>query len=192
MAIDYKKEIKTWLIYFGTILFCIYAHEIGHCIPAWINGYQAIPTPAKEYITDQVPGDLKLYISLGGIIATFLVSFGILASYSFMDLMNPAIVAGGIANPGVYSLRYFLVGRGHDGTEFQEAQQALGLGYSGHFLDVAFMLVFLAGVILWMIKYKPGLKITGRLILGFFLTTFFIVGLQVLNNYIFDPVFGSR
>jgi hypothetical protein len=192
MKFDFKKELQTWSIYFVTILFSIYAHEIGHCIPAWIHGYQAIPTPAKEYISDQVPSDLKLYISLGGIIATFLVTIAILAICSFMDLLNPAILAGAIANPGVYSLRYLIAGRGHDGTEFQEAQQALGLSYSRHFLDIAFILIFSAGVILWMMKYKPGLKITGRLVLGFFLTTFFIVGLQVLNNYIFDPLFSKH
>lgn len=192
MTIDYKKETKTWLIYFGTILFSIYAHEIGHCIPAWINGYQAIPTPAKEYISESVPADLKTYISLGGIIGTFSVSIAVLAAFTFIDLMNPAILAGAIANPGVYFLRYLLVGRGHDGTEFQEAQNALGLSYTGHSLDIAFLLIFSAGVILWIIKCKPGLKISGRLLLGFFITVFFIVGLQVLNNSIFDPIFSLK
>jgi hypothetical protein len=192
MTIDYKKEIKTWLIYIGTILISIYAHEIGHCLPAWINGYKAIPTPAKEYISASVPADLKLYISLGGIIGTFTVSIAILVAFTLRDLMNPTLLAGVIASPGVYSIRYLLAGRGPDGTEYQEAQSALGLSYTGHFLDIAFLLVFCAGTMIWIIKCRPGLKISGRLILGFFITLFFVVGLQVLNNSIFDPIFISR
>ncbi len=190
MIIDYKNELKIWLIYFGTIFLSLFTHEIGHCIPAWINGYQAIPTPVKEYLQESIPKELSLYVSLAGITGTFLFSIIALIAYSVKHSMNSAILAGAIAMPGLYTLRYVLFGRGHDSTEFQEAQSALGLGYSGHSLDIAFLLLFLAGTILWFIKIRPGLKVSGRLFLGFIFTIIFVMGLQFFSNLIFDPIFN--
>jgi len=192
MITDYKNELKIWLIYFGTIFLSLYIHEIGHCIPAWMHGYQAIPTPVKEYLQESIPKELSLSVSLAGIIGTLLFSITALVAYSVKLLINPAILAGAIAMPGMYTLRYILFGRGHDGAEFQEAQSALGFGYSGHSLDIAFLLLFLAGAILWIIRIRPGLKVSGRLFLGFILTIFFVIGLQFFNNLIFDPIFNIR
>ena len=92
----------------------------------------------------------------------------------------------------MYTLRFILVGRGHDATEFQEAQAMLGLNYSGHFIDWLFLALFLTGSLVWIIKSKPDFKITGRLFAGVILTAIFVVGLQVLNNAVFDPIFQSQ
>ena len=51
---------------------------------------------------------------------------------------NSAVLADAIAMPGMYTLRFILTDRRHDATEFQEAQSALGLSYSGHSLDWIF------------------------------------------------------
>lgn len=193
MKTEYRAEIKVWLIYFGIIFFTTYIHEIGHCIPAWINGYRAIPTPAKEYMSNTVPFELKQYISLGGILGTVMVSTLILVLYSLNTYnINTAVLAGAIAAPGFYTFRFMLAGRGHDATEFQEAQSALGLNYSGHSLDWFFLFIFFTGIIIWVIKSKPNTKVTGRIIIGVVLTLIFIVCLQSLNNTVFDPIFESK
>jgi len=106
--------------------------------------------------------------------------------------INSAILAAAIALPGMYTLRFILSGRGHDATEFQEAQSALGLSYSGHSLDWTFLILFVFGAIVWIIKSKPHFKIIGRLSVGFVLTYIFIVGLQIINNAIFDPIFQPK
>ena len=188
-----KIEFKIWTIYLTTILISVYVHEIGHCIPAWINGVQAIPTPAKEYISDAIPMKLKEYVSLGGIMGSILFSLIIIVLYLTRPFKyNSAILAGAIAIPGIYTLRFILAGRGHDATEFQEAQSALGLSYSGHSLDWIFLSLFLLGIIVWIYKSKPHYKIIGRLAFGFVLTVMYVIGLQVVNNAIFDPIFQAR
>jgi hypothetical protein len=193
MKIEYRAELKVWLIYFVIIFFSTFIHEIGHCIPAWINGYRAIPTPAKEYMSITVPFELKQYISLGGIIGTVMVSILILILYSLNPYnFNTAVLAGAIATPGFYTLRFMLAGRGHDATEFQEAQSALGLNYSAHSLDWFFLLIFSIGVIVWVFKSKPSYKVIGRILIGFVLTLIFIVCLQSINNTIFDPIFQAK
>jgi hypothetical protein len=165
-------------------------HEIGHCIPLWVNGYQAIPTPLKEYLQESIPRDLGPYVSLAGLSVTLLFCVIVLVSYAVKPSMSPAILAGAIAMPGMYTLRYILLGRGHDATEFQEAQSALGFNYSGHFLDITFLLLFLTGTIIWIIRSKPAIRLFGRLLLGFILTILFVMGLQFFNNLIFDPIFS--
>jgi hypothetical protein len=174
-------------------LISVYIHEIGHCIPAWINGFQAIPTPAKEYISDTIPMEIKEYVSLGGIAGSILVSLVVMILYLSIPFKhNSAILAGAIAIPGMYTLRFILTGRGHDATEFQEAQSALGLSYSGHSLDWIFLSLFLFGIILWIYRSKPHYKIIGRMAIGIVLSFIFVIGLQVVNNAIFDPLFDSR
>jgi hypothetical protein len=193
MSVDIKNESKIWAIYFTAIICSVYLHELGHCIPAWLHGLRAIPTPAKEYIDDSVPMDLRQYISLGGIVGSVLflilaTAFYLLKNYKYRS----AILAGALSSPGIYVFRFLLVGRGHDATEFQEAQSALGLSYSGHFLDWFFLALFICGVIVCITKSKPGFGMTGRLLIGFVVTLIFVVGLQVINNAVFDPIFLSN
>ena len=191
-SLNFNREMKIWSIYFLTIFLSIFLHELCHCIPAWIGGIRAIPTPSKEYLLDSIPESLMEYVSLGGIIGTVLFSLVGIAFYLNKNTKyNSAILAGAIANPGIYALRFLIVGRGHDATEFQEAQSALGLNYSGHSLDWLFVTLLIIGVIAWIAKSKPSYKILGRLFIGLILTIIFIIGLQVVNNAIFDPIFNT-
>ncbi len=186
-----KTEFKAWGIYFLTLLFANFFHELGHCIPAWIHGYSAIPTPAKEYTLSSIPPDFIKYVSLGGIINS--VIFSVLLILYFLKnsfKFNAALLAGAIAMPSIYTLRFIFSGRGHDGTEFQEAQSALGISYSGHFVDWLFLSLSILGIATWIIKSKPRIKIPGRLLIGAILSIGFIVLLQKLNNSLFDPLFS--
>jgi hypothetical protein len=193
MRMELRHEYKFWVVYFITILFSVYVHEIGHCIPAWINGYWAVPTPAKEYTSMELPLNVKQYASLGGVLGSILFSLLILFLYlTRSNRFTSALLAGAIAMPGMYTLRFILIGRGHDATEFQEAQSVLGLNYSGHSLDWIFLSLFVLIVAIWIIKSKPDYKIIGRLMVGFIMTVIFVMGLQVVNNAIFDPIFQSK
>jgi len=190
MTSDFKDELKIWSIYFLTIFFAVYVHELGHCIPAWIKGFTAIPTPAKEYLLDDIPLNLKQYVALGGIIGTVLFTVLIMVLYLVKAFTySSTLLAGSIVVPGIYTLRFLLVGRGHDATEFQEAQSALGLSYSGHSLDWFLFALFVFGIAIWIIKSNPSIKIIGRILFGSVLTVIFIIGLQVINNAIFDSIF---
>lgn len=193
LNLDYKSELKTWTIFFATILITVFIHELGHCIPAWINGYGSIPTPAKTYPSDNIPDSLGLFISAAGPICTVLIALTVLFFY-FKNRFkyDSAILAGALVSPAMYTVRFILQGRGHDSTEFQETQSVMGLSYSGHSLDWIFAVISLMGIIVWLIKSKPSYKIIGRLIIGFVLTFIFFVALQDINNAIFDPIFLHR
>ena len=193
LNLDYKLELKTWAVFFATILITVFAHEIGHCIPAWINGYGSIPTPAKSYHSDNIPDSLSTYISAGGPICNVLIALIILFFYFRKRFKyDSAILAGALVSPAIYTIRFIIAGRGHDSTEFQETQSVLGLSYSGHSLDWIFALICLMGIFVWLVKSKPSYKIIGRLIIGFFLAVIFSVALQEINNAIFDPIFMSK
>ena len=105
-------------------------------------------------------------------------------------MISSTLLAGVLALPGMYSLRFVILGRGHDATEFQEAQAAIGFSYSGNALDWIFLVIFLSGTLIWIYKSKPGYKIAGRLVVGTILTIAFIVVLQEVNNAFFNPVFA--
>jgi hypothetical protein len=185
----YRIELKSWSIYFATLLIACFIHEIGHSLPAWLHGYVAIPTPAKQYIPPNIPIGIQEGISFGGLAGTILFAFSVLISALIIKTQfNWAILAGAIATPGFYSLRFILFGRGHDATEFQEAQSFLGFSYSGHLLDWIFLFIFILGILVWIYKCRPNYKITGRILIGFILTIIFIMGLQTLNNLLFDPI----
>lgn len=186
-----KTESKIWAIYFATLLFANFFHELGHCIPAWTHGFSAIPTPAKEYSLSSIPLALTKYVSLGGIINSTIFSLVITVYFLKSSFKyNSALLAGALAMPSIYTLRFIVSGRGHDGTEFQEAQSALGFSYSGHLVDWFFLSLLILGIAAWLIKSKPSIKILGRLLIGAVLSIAFIVLLQKLNNSIFDPLFS--
>ncbi len=90
----------------------------------------------------------------------------------------------------LYTIRFLLAGRGHDGLEWQAAQTALGLAPAGHAIDVFFLCLWLAGVILWGSRLRfplrhSLLKFAGLAIAGVILP----VALQVGNNRLFDRHF---
>jgi len=181
--------IKPWILYFLVILFSVYIHEIGHCIVAWVNGISAIPTPAKEYALDPIPEYLEKYIDAGGVAGTIIVSLVGISFFLFKPTtLRSTIMAGTIASPFSYTIRFLILGRGHGDTEFQQAQSAFGFSYSGHSLDWIFVAFCLITIATWAILSKPGLRSIPKLLLGVVSTFIFMVALQEINNKIFDPI----
>lgn len=190
-----SPQSRLWLVFAGSALGSAYLHELGHCIPAWAHGYPAIPTPAKEYILAAVTAPVQRAIALGGILATVLAFLVALWLYfRSRASWTSAILAGTLMIPLVYVVRFFVSGRGHDATEFQEAQAALGLSYSGHALDWFFLTASIAIALIWLWKSgtRPGRPLLWKCVKGATLGFVLLVGLQVANNMIFDPVFGHR
>jgi hypothetical protein len=173
----------------------MYLHELGHCIPAWVSGYPAVPTPAKEYTLAAVTNSVQRAISLGGVLGTVLASLGALWLY----LKSPgerasAVLAGALVMPGCYSLRFWIVGRGHDGTEFQDAQAALGLSFSGHGLDWFFLASWIAIALIWLLRSRPlpVIRTVRTCLKGAVIGLLLVIALQKANNMIFDPIFEHK
>jgi hypothetical protein len=101
-----------------------------------------------------------------------------------------AVLLGALLLPCLYTIRFLLVGRGHDVLEWQGAQTALALAPAGHAIDVFFLCLWLAGIILWgsrlrfPLRYSL-LKFAGLAIVGAIL----LVVLQVGNNRLLDRHF---
>jgi hypothetical protein len=191
MRVSFTSELKIWSIFFVSIIVAVFLHEFGHCVAAWFYGVRAIPTPAKAYYQDNFPAHVGNVISLGGIIGTAIASLFAIALFLFSKFnLKLVVLAAALAYLGGYCIRFILKGRGHDSTEFQEAQAALGTTYSGHFVDWLFASLFIVGSITWFIRCKPGLKIIPRIIIGIIVSLLLLVELQDLNNKIFDPVFS--
>lgn len=185
-----KEVIKTWALYFVFVLLAIFVHELGHSVAAWVMGYKSIPTFAKAYPLETIPPHAEQYISLGAITGNII--FAAAAVYLFFKSAykyKAVVLAAAIASPGVYSILFLFKGRGHDGTEFQEAQAAMGFSYYGHSADFLFM--FIAGLVILCYKLKITFKIVVRFLTGVVLTFIFIVALQIINNRVFDPLFLS-
>ena len=167
-------------------------HEIGHCAVAWVHGCPAIPTPLKEYILEPLSAPARNLVSLGGTggsVTALLLALGWLLRRP--DPTRSAILAGAMTAPGFYTVRFLLAGRGHDATEFQEAQVALGLEYSGHALDGLFIALFVGAAAVWFWRRRPSVTfgLAGRLAAGAFAALVAVVVLQSVNNAVFDPLF---
>lgn len=153
------------------------------------------PYPLKEYKLEPLSPSVRNLVSLGGIAGS--VTALLLALGWFLRRPGPtrsAILAGAMTAPGFYTLRFLLAGRGHDATEFQEAQVALGLEYSGHALDWMFLGLFAGATALWFWRTRPRLtlRLAGRLLAGAFVALGAVVVLQSVNNAVFDPLFEPR
>jgi hypothetical protein len=187
----YKSKIKTWGIYFATFITAILVHELGHCVVAWWHGLKAVPTPAKAYLPESISSQLVNAFSLGGVLGTVGFSLAIISLFIVRKFnFDSSVFAGAMASPGLHSLFFLLKGRGHDATEFQEAQAALGQSYSGHFLDWLFVIILIVGTLVWIIGTKPSYKLIPKIALGVILSVVFISVFQDLNNRIFDPIFS--
>jgi len=189
---DRGARPRPWRVFLSAIVASIFVHEIGHCAVAWVLGCPAVPTPAKEYLLRPLPAAARNQVALGGITGTAAV---VVVGLSWM-LRNPtlsrsALVAGAMALPGFYTLRFLLAGRGHDATEFQEAQTAMGLSYSGHALDWMFLGLFVVAAILWFWRTRPNMtcRLGCRLVIGAVAALIVLVALQSVNNMVFDPFF---
>jgi len=170
----------------------VYLHEIGHAVAGWIQGIAMVPTPAKEYILQsQVSWNQEIWISLGGPVGTTLAVVG--ATLYFLRERRPeaeAVLLGALLPLSLYTIRFVLAGRGHDGLEWQAAQTALGLAPAGHAIDVFFLCLWLAGIILWGSRLRlplryPLLRLVGLTMGGVILLSV----LQVGNNRLFDRHF---
>ena len=191
-AISAKSaEPVLWLVFIAAIAVSLFVHELGHCSVAWLHGYSAVPTLAKEYILKPVPPALQLQIALGGILgsASALIGGGLWLGLR-PSRVNSAVLAGALTLPAFYTLRFFLAGRGHDATEFQEAQAALSLSYNGHALDWIFLTLLLltSAYWLWRERGRWSLRLILRVAIGAVIGLLFLVLLQWFNNLVFDPL----
>jgi len=118
-----RRVIRYILIFSGALIAGIYLHEVGHAVAGWAQGIAVVPTPAKEYILrPQLDWSKETWIALGGPTGTAVAVF--LAGLYFWRrpcLDREAVLVGALIVPGVHTLRFLLMGRGHDGTEWQAA-----------------------------------------------------------------------
>lgn len=186
-----KLAARNWIAFIAAIAAAFFVHEIGHCVVAWFHGYPAIPTPLKEYLLKPVPVAIQQHVALGGIVGSVvaLLAGALFVSHRPGDVISAAF-AGALAVPGFYTLRFILAGRGHDATEFQEAQATLGLSYAGHALDWFFLALFglAAAFWFWRSRAPATLRLAGRLALGALVALTAVVLLQSANNAVFDPL----
>ena len=174
------------------ILAC-WVHELGHAIASWVQGIGSIPTPLKTYtLAADVRWDQQEWILFGGVLGTFALSVLVLIWYMLKwKEWADSILAAVLVGPAAYSIRFLLVGRGHDGIEWQAAQILLGASPTGHMLDYAFLFLVAVGLIVWIVRKRTSLQfrsllyLTGLLMFGFVT----LVALQKINNAIFDDQF---
>jgi hypothetical protein len=187
-----KSTSRYLLTFIAATIAGVFLHELGHAVAGWIEGIAMVPTPAKEYILrSEVAWNQEIWIAFGGIVGTTLAV--LIAIALFLRKPHPAseaILAGALVPLGFYTLRFLIAGRGHDGLEWQEAQAAIGLAPAGHLVDVFFLLLLGAGIIVWGIRMRPRLrhwllKMPGLAIAGIIL----LIVLQVVNNLIFNRFF---
>lgn len=142
-----------------------------------------------------LPEALQNQMALGGIIGSVVA---LVAASVWVHLrpgvISSSILAGAMTAPGFYALRFLLAGRGHDGTEFQEAQAGLGLSYSGHAVDWLFVTLFGVATVFWFWRTRAHLtaKLVGRLVVGAIAALVFVGLLQTVNNRVFDPILEPK
>jgi hypothetical protein len=188
-----KRQLRFTLVFLAACIGSMFFHEIGHAIFGWFQGIPVMPTLAKEYILQsQVDWHQRTWISVGGVLASVLAVSGSLLWYILKrSQTGAAILAGCLIIPGFYTLRFLLEGRGHDGTEWQEAQTAFGASPSGHSLDLVFLVLLFAGCasLAWFrdisLEWRSLLKSASLALLALAI----IVIVQVGNNAIFDKHF---
>jgi hypothetical protein len=186
-----KLSLRYLLIFFAAMVAGVYLHEVGHSVAGWVNGIAMVPTPAKEYVLQsQLAWNKEIWIALGGVLGTTLA---VLAAGLYFwrkpCLDREAILAGALLPLAFYTLRFLLVGRGHDDTEWQAAQTALGLTPAGHAIDVFFLCLLVAGFLIWGIRLHPRLSALLRLVALGIAGIVLLALLQAGNNAVFDPMF---
>ena len=188
-----KSNARFTLVFVSVCIGGVYVHEIGHAILGWVQGVPILPTPAKEYVLQtQVDWHQRIWISLGGVAATALLVVGALVWYAReQQPAADAVLAGILMPPCLYTLRFLVAGRGHDGLEWQEAQSALGANPAGHVVDVLFLCLFLAGIAAWVVRRRTSLRLASIVrVAGLALGgVALLIVLQVANNALFDRFF---
>lgn len=172
------------------------AHELGHAIVGLTQGLRVVPTPFKEYVlAPTVDWQQYRVLALGGPIGTLIA---VVASGAWFlrrrSADSEAAFIGALLTPAAYSLRYLLVGRGHDGVEWMAAQAALGLRATGHALDGLLFGVVVVGAGAWLsVRRKHvGLRTLGRASGLFAIGLVVLIAGQVGNNALFDPLFPDH
>jgi len=186
---------RIWLYFVGAVVLSIFVHEVGHCMVAWLYGCPAVPTPAKEYLLQPLSPAGQNPVALGGVLGS--IAAVLAAGCWFVrkpDAIRSALLAGSVTLPGCYALRFGLMGRGHDGDEFQRAQAALGFNFSGHAADWLFLALVVLAATTWFWRARPHLtpRLAARFLAGSVLGAVVVVLLQVGNNALFDPLFPQR
>ena len=190
-----RRSRIPWLFFAVAIVGSFFVHEIGHCAVAWLHGYPAVPTPAKEYILRPIPDAVQYQVALGGIAGSVTALLAAALALHLRPTVNTsALLAGAMTAPGFYTLRFALAGRGHDATEFQEAQAALGFSYSGHAADWLFVGLFVLATVFWFLRMRvrPTPRLVGRLLVGALAALLVLVVLQSVNNAVFDPLLEPK
>ena len=187
-----KLSLRYILLFVGSIIAAVYLHEIGHAVGGWVNGVAIVPTPAKEYVLQsQLDWSKEIWIALGGVIGTTVAALAAALCFWRQPCSDrEAVLAGAFLPVGIYTLRFLLVGRGHDGTEWQAAQAALGLPPAGHAMDLFFLCLLIAGLGVWAIRLHPHLSSVLRLVTMAIIGITLLVVLQAGNNSAFDRVFA--
>jgi hypothetical protein len=188
-----RPRVRYALLFSAAVIAGVYVHELGHAIAGWINGVAVFPTPAKEYVLQaQLDWNTETWIALGGVIGTTVVALS--ATLHFWRKPSPAseaILAGAFIPPGLYTIRFILVGRGHGSTEWQATQAALGLSPAGHAIDIFFLCLTIAGFIIWGVRLRPPPRSALRIVTLAVAGAILLVALQVGNNAVFDRAFPA-
>jgi hypothetical protein len=190
-----QHSIRLWVLFLAAIVLSFFVHELGHCAVSWIHGYRAVPTPAKEYVLESIPESVQHQVALGGLVGSVLALLVVMFWLNLRPSASAsALLAGGMTAPGFYTLRFILAGRGHDATEFQEAQAALGLSYSGHAADWLWVGLFMIATLFWFVRTRARLtpRLLGRFVVGSLVAMLTVVLLQFVNNAVFDPLFEPK
>jgi len=192
MFCDAIAHALRYLLFFSlAVVAACYVHEIGHAVAGLFVGVVTVPTLAKEYaLRSQLDWTKEIWIALGGPIGTLAA----MLSASLYFWCKPcsgreAVFAGTSVPLFVYSLRFLLVGRGHDDDEWQGAQTALGLPPASHVIDIFFMCLLVAALVVWFVRRSPSLRSWLRLPAVAVIGLALLVGLQAGNNTLFDRFF---
>lgn len=185
-----KRSVRFLLVFAGAIIGGAFVHELGHALLGAVRGIAVVPTPLKEYVLrEQIEWVEYCWISLGGVLGTTLLAAGALIWYArTRSPSKDAIFAGALLIPFAYTLRYVLLGRGHDGLEWQAAQSALGASAAGHLIDVVFLVLTLVGCATWAVRNRRSIRwstlaaLAGLAVAGIAL----LMAVQVANNMLFD------
>ena len=188
-----KQQLRFALVFLVACIGSMYLHELGHAVFGWIQGIPVFPSPAKEYVLwPSVTWRQEALIAVGGAGATaVIVLASILWGAMSRGWTSCAVLAGVLVEPAFYTLRAVLTGRGHDGTEWQEAQYAIGLNPTGHAFDLLFAVLFFSGCA--ALAFRDALSLRWRSLskacaLGF-LGLMALIAVQIGNNAIFDRHF---
>lgn len=188
-----KDYLRFVVVFSAASIAGIYVHEIGHALAGWVQGIPVVPMPAKEYILrTEVPWRQDCWIALGGVAATTLLVLATLLWYARSRRpWADGVLAAVFLAPWAYTVRFLVVGRGHDAVEWQGAQAALGAAPTGHAVDMLFLGLAFAGVAAWLLRRRASLRPASLVrALGVFVAgILFLMLVQVTNNALFDRFF---